>query len=84
MTNVIRASVSPNIPRPIWYALCAIWSVSLKTGYWVINEHHRQDPYFQDEPHRELVLFNKCSLLLHRIGTDTDDQNVGTFVYFVF
>lgn len=40
MTNVIRASVSPNIPRPIWYALCAAWSVSLKTGYCVTNERH--------------------------------------------
>ena len=84
MTNVVRASTSPNIPRPIWYALCAVWSVSLKTGYYVANEHHPPTASLSGTTHSELVSLDECFLLLHWIGTDTDDQNIGTLIYFLF
>lgn len=40
--------------------------------------------WLSGETHRELVLLNKRFLLLHWVGTDTDDQNIGTLIYFLF
>ena len=47
----------------------------------MIIERQAATRQFLGETHRELVLLNKCFLLVHRIGTDTDDQNIGTLIY---